>query len=78
MGSVNKNYPLIRRVAASKRQKKEEEENELSAFVFLQEVAAFAGRVHTEDDNHGQKNDGWQNSFHNTLHLYVEIIPPLF
>ncbi len=56
MGCVNKNYPLIRRVAASKRLEGGEE-NELSVFVFLQEVAAFAGRVHTEDNNHRYKNN---------------------
>jgi len=56
MGSVNKNYPLTRRVAASKRQKGGEE-NELSAFMFLQEVAAFVGRIHTEDNNHRYKNN---------------------
>jgi len=33
------------------------EENELSAFVFLQEVAAFAGGIQAEDKNHGYKND---------------------
>jgi hypothetical protein len=33
-------------------------ENESSAFVFLQEIAAFAGRIQTEDNNHGYKNDG--------------------
>ena len=33
------------------------EENELSAFVFFQKVAAFAGRVYTEDDHHRYKND---------------------
>ncbi len=33
------------------------EENELSAFVFLQEVAAFAGRIQTEDNNYRYKNN---------------------
>jgi len=36
----------------------------LRAFMFLQEFAAFAGRIHTEDNNHGQENYRWQNGFH--------------
>ena len=76
MGSVNKNCPLIGRAVPAKRQAEGGEDDELDAIVFLQEFAALAARIHTEDDNHGQKNDGWQNSFHNTLHLYAEIIHP--
>jgi len=33
------------------------EEDELSAFVFLQKVAAFAGRIYSENNNHKYKND---------------------
>ena len=55
MGCVNKNYPLVRRVARLKEAK--EEENELSAVAFLQKVAAFARLIHTEDNNHRYKND---------------------
>jgi hypothetical protein len=33
------------------------EEDELSAFVFLEEVAALADRVHSEDNNYRYKND---------------------
>jgi hypothetical protein len=58
MGFVNKNYPLTMRVAASKRQKEEKNELiKLSEFAFLQEITAFAGRIHTEDHNHRQEND---------------------
>ena len=52
MGFVNKNYPLI----AGRGRLKEAKgggEDELSAFMFLQKVAAFAGRVYSEDKNHG-------------------------
>jgi hypothetical protein len=56
MGCVNKNYPLIGRVACLE-EAKEEKKNELSAFVFLQKVAAFTGRVQTEYNNHRYKND---------------------
>jgi hypothetical protein len=58
MGCVNKNRPLKRAASGEK--------EELRAFVFLQECAAFAGRVYTEDNDHRYKNDGWQNSFHNS------------
>jgi len=49
----------------------------LRAVVLLQEFTALAGRVHTEYDDHGQENDGWQNRFHKILHLYAEMIHPL-
>jgi hypothetical protein len=35
----------------------DDDDDELSAFVFLQKVAAFAGRVHSENNNHRHKND---------------------
>jgi hypothetical protein len=60
MGCVNKNYPLTRRVVClkeAKRRRRRKKEKELSAFVFLQKVAAFAGRVHSENNNHRYKND---------------------
>jgi hypothetical protein len=56
MGYVNKNYPLSRRVACLK-EAKGGEENELSALVFLQEFAAFAVRVYTEDNNQRYKDN---------------------
>jgi len=68
---LTKSYPLIRRVAASKRPKEEENKNELHTFMFLQEFTALTGGIDTEDDNHGQENDGWQNSFHI---LYISML----
>jgi hypothetical protein len=53
MGFVNKNYPLIAGRERLTEAKGGGEEDELSAFMFLQEVAAFAGRVYSEDKNHG-------------------------
>jgi hypothetical protein len=50
MGFVNKNYPP--KAGSAPQRGNKEEKNELSAFMFLQKVAAFAGRVHTKDNNH--------------------------
>jgi hypothetical protein len=56
MGCVNKKLPTGQ--AGSLPQRGEGGgENELSALVFLQKGAAFAGRVHTENNNHRYKND---------------------
>jgi hypothetical protein len=55
MGCVNKKLPAD--WAGSLPQRGEGEEDELSAFVFLQKGAAFAGRVHSENNNHRHKND---------------------
>jgi hypothetical protein len=78
MGSVNKKLPADWAGSACKEAKRGGDNAELDAVALLQEFAAFTGRVHTKDDDHGQKNNGRQNSFHNTLHFYVDIIPPLF
>jgi len=66
MGSVNKkNYPLTVRVAASKRHKEEGgEDDKLGAVMFLQKITTLTSRIHTEDYNHGQEKNRWQNSFH--------------
>lgn len=32
--------------------------------MFLQILAAFEGRIHAEDYDYRQENDGWQNCFH--------------
>jgi hypothetical protein len=56
MGFVNKKLPANQ--AGSLPQRGEGgEEDELSAFVFLQKVAAFAARVYAEDNNYRHKND---------------------
>jgi|WetSurMetagenome_2_1015567.scaffolds.fasta_scaffold1402937_1 hypothetical protein len=56
MGCVNKKLPAD--WAGSLPQRGEGgEEDELSAFVFLQKGATLAGRIHSENNNHRYKND---------------------
>ena len=56
MNCVNKKLPA-NQAGSSPKRLGGGEENELSAFLFFQEVAAFAGRVNTEDYNHRHKNN---------------------
>ena len=56
MGFDNKKLPA-NQAGSSPKRLGGGEENELSVFVFLQKVAAFAGRVHTEDNKDRYKNN---------------------
>ena len=57
MGSVNKKLPADWAGSLPQGGEGRGEENELSAFIFLQEVAALVRRVQTEDNNDRHKNN---------------------